>query len=302
LAASFENQRRSIVNSLFSRSGTLRLVALGGILSAAGIALLGKPTTTSSTAAAQSAPVETRSTSTNGFEVAGNTQCILTKVFTIAPVPLHPVSEVLVEPGSRVKKGQLLVKIDDDEPQADVRAKQAALENAQVGLQEARRFLDQSEKAYNRGALPEQIYHQARVGAIKSELDERAAKATLDAAKAELEHYRVTSEIDGVVSWLKVNPGMVSRPGTSVWGEVLDLRELDARCELTFEQIDQVAVGQVAEVRRKNKKEWTGSGRIVYVGIAADAKTGLVPVHVRFANPDERLRCGEPVDVRFLLR
>jgi RND family efflux transporter MFP subunit len=302
MADSFENQRSSIVNRLISATGTVRLLTLGAVLSAAGFALLGKPTATSPSATAQSAPAETRSSSASGFGVAGRTQCILTKVFSIAPVPLHPVAEVLVEPGSRVKKGQLLVKIDDDEAQADVRAKQAALENAQVALQEARRYLDQSEKAYNRGALPEQVYHQARVGAIKAEVDERGAKATLDAAKAELEHYSVTSEIDGIVSWLKVHPGMVSRPGTTVWGEVLDLRELDVRCELTFEQIDQVAVGQLAEVRRKSKKEWTGSGRIVFVGIAADMKTSLVPVHVRFANPDERLRCGEPVDVRFLLR
>ena len=33
----------------------------------------------------------------------------------IAPAVLHPVEEIHVTAGQRVKKGQLLVKIDDDE-------------------------------------------------------------------------------------------------------------------------------------------------------------------------------------------
>lgn len=233
------------------------------------------------------------------IEVAGRTQCILTRHFTIAPVPLHPVTEVLVEPGSRVKKGQILVKIDDDEPKADVRVKQAALENAQIALKEARRYLAQSEKVYQTGALPEQRYHEIRVGALKAEKDEQLAKAALDSAKAELEHYEVTAEIEGVVSWLEVHPGMVSRPGTTVWGEILDLRELDVRCEVPLDQVEQLRVGQPAEVRKKGKKELFGSGKVIFVGISVDPKTDLVPVLVRLPNPELRLRCGEPVQVRF---
>jgi RND family efflux transporter MFP subunit len=207
------------------------------------------------------------------------------------------VVEVLVEPGSRVKKGQPLVKLDDDEPQADVRAKQAALENVELVLQEARRHLTVAERASE--AVPEKLYYEIRLAALKAEREERVAKAALDSAKAELEHYEVTAQIDGVVSRLEVHPGMVSRPGTTVWGEILDLRELDVRCELTFEQVERVAVGQTAEVRRNGQKEVFGTGRVVFVGITADKKNGLVPVLVRLPNPQERLRCEEPVQVRF---
>src|SRR5213592_5040 len=52
----------------------------------------------------------------------------------LAPVVLHPVEEVLVALGARVKKGQPLVRIDDDEPRAEVRAKRAALGEQQAGL------------------------------------------------------------------------------------------------------------------------------------------------------------------------
>src|SRR5947199_8538007 len=55
------------------------------------------------------------------LEVMGRTQCAPGRKAALAPVPLHPVVEVLVRPGDRVKKGQELVKIDADEPTAEVR-------------------------------------------------------------------------------------------------------------------------------------------------------------------------------------
>ena len=40
---------------------------------------------------------------------------------------------------------------------------------------------------------------------------------------------------------------MVSRPGTTVWGEILDLSEIDVRCELTAEQADQASREEIDE-------------------------------------------------------
>ena len=105
--------------------------------------------------------------------------------------------------------------------------------------------------------------------------------------------------IEGVVSRLDVNPGTVSRPGTSVWGEILDLRELDVRCDVTAGQANQVAVGQAAEVYHESQPDRRYAGRVVFVGIAADPATGKVPVRVRVANPEGRLRCYIDVKVRF---
>jgi RND family efflux transporter MFP subunit len=235
------------------------------------------------------------------IDVAGRTQCMLTRKCSIAPVPLHPVTEVLVEPGSRVKKGQILVKLDADEPKADVRAKQAALESAELVLQETRRHLAAAENPYRTGALPEQTYYEIRMAALKAEKVERAAKASLDSARAELEHYEVVAQIEGVVSWLSVHPGTVSRPGTTIWGEILDLREIDVHCALTLDQVEHIRIGQTGEVRKKGRKDVFGTGRVVFVGIAVDSKSELVPVQLRLLNPDERLRSEEAVQVRFTL-
>jgi multidrug resistance efflux pump len=284
-------------------------------------------------------------------EVRGKTQPAPGRSATIAPVVLHPVIEVLVKPGDRVKKDQPLVKLDDDEPQADLRAKKAALAELQAGLarlkaqpreeeraemrallesarvsrKEARATFERLEKAMQKGVIPSQRYFDALAARDRYEAEERAAvarlekllkqpihleiaemeakvaasKANVEVSAAELEHYVVTAAIEGVVSRLEVNPGTVSRPGTSVWGEILDLREVDVRCELTPAQADQVAVGQPAELRRDGPSGDPWPGRVTFVGMTADPKSGLVPVLVRLSTPEQRLRCNADVWVRF---
>lgn len=230
------------------------------------------------------------------LEVAGLTQCASGRRGIIAPVPLHPVIDVKVVPGERVVKGQLLVVLDDDEPRADVRLKEALFDSARHAANEARRFLAKAESVTE--ILPEQRLFDARLAVRKAEADERAARAALDSAKAELEHYRVAAVLDGVVSWLDVCPGVVARPGTTVWGEIVDLRELDVRCELTPAEADHVSVGQKVEIRSAGQSE-VATGEIRFIGPVADAKTGRIPVLVHFANSHEHLRCGVPVSVRF---
>jgi multidrug resistance efflux pump len=304
-------------------------------------------------AAATPNPTATRPAESAVLEVTGKTGPAPGRLAVIAPTVLHPVVAVKVAPGDRVKKDQLLVKLDDDEPQADVRAKQAALHELKASLAKVKALPREQERADARAALAgarvsvgeyreafkrldalmqnghasEAVYRSTRAALLRYEADVRAAearlerllkqpvaleiaeaearvataRANLEASRAELEHYSVTAPIDGVVSWLDVHVGSVSRPGTTVWGEILDLRQLDVRCHLTPEQADRVSVGQAAEVRREGAPPQTlQAGRVVSVGMAADAKTGRVPVRVRLNNPGQRLRCYVPVTVRFL--
>jgi RND family efflux transporter MFP subunit len=235
----------------------------------------------------------------DGFVIAGQTQCVPQRKGIVAPTVLHPVTDVLVSVGDTVKKDQKLVQLDDDEPQADVRVKKANLENAGIAMREAKRYLASLEHLQMQGAIAEQRIHDARATALKWEADERAAKAAVEVAMAELEHYVVSAPIDGVVNRLEVHPGMVSRPGTTVWGEILDIRELNVRCQLTSGQADSVKVGDTVEVLTADLLTTHGTGRVIFIGLSANAETGKIPALVRIANPDGRLRCEVPVQLRF---
>ncbi len=283
-----------------------------------------------------------------GWEVEGKTVPAPGCIARIATAVIHPVEEVKVVAGQRVKKDQILVEIDKDEPLADVEARKAsltemqaslerlkreprheeqaearaALESARISAEAASKYLDRLHPVYKSGALAEQRYHESVVNKRKSVADETAArarlarlvkrpfewevgemqarintaKANLDAAKAELEHYTLKAPIAGVISWLDVCPGTVTRPGTAVWGEILDLSQIDVRCDLTPAEADRLYPGQAAEVIAGKA---TFQGKVESIGIAADRKTGKVPALVRIKNANERLRCYVPVKVRF---
>jgi multidrug efflux pump subunit AcrA (membrane-fusion protein) len=139
-------------------------------------------------------------------EVAGKTHPAPGRSATIAPVVLHPVVEVRVVPGDRVKKDQVLARLDDDEARADVRAKKAALAEAKVTVErlkkhpreeeraearaalasaritvaEYRGLMGRLEKLWGQGGVPEQTYHSTKAGLLRAESDERAATAHLD--------------------------------------------------------------------------------------------------------------------------
>jgi len=262
-------------------------------------ASLGSSTQTNPVAGTKALSVSANRSGT--FLVSGQTQCPPKRKGILAPAVLHPVTDVLVSVGDTVKKGQPLIQIDDDEPQADVRVKKAVLENTGIAAREAKRYLASLEKLQTQGAIPEQRIHDVRAIALKTEADERAAKAAMEMSMAELEHYVVSAPIDGVVNRLSVHPGMVSRPGTSVWGEVLDTKELEVRIQFTMAEAELVHAGDDGEVLAADLTKSYGTGRLIFIGLQANADNGKIPALVRVANPDGKLRCEVPVQVRFFV-
>jgi RND family efflux transporter MFP subunit len=233
------------------------------------------------------------------LEVVGRTRVPLTHKGAIAATVLRPVVEVLAAPGDRVKKGQVIIRLDDREAQAKVKGRAAALESARINLKAARNLLGRAEDAWKKGVLPDVRYLEMRNAVLKDEMEERAAQADLASARVELEFYAIKAPLDGTVAWLEAYPGVVAWPGSSVWGDVVDLKVLDVHCDLTAAQAEGLEVGRQADVAPAKGRGTYGVGKVVFVGNVADRRTGLVPVVLRLANPRERVRAGVAVAARF---
>ena len=106
----------------------LPLVACGLILGVLAVCELASPAADAPAASAQPGP-------TAPLEVPGRTRCMLARRGIIASAILRPVVEVLVGPGDRVTKGQVLIKLFDLEPQAKIRAREKELRSIEARAQ-----------------------------------------------------------------------------------------------------------------------------------------------------------------------
>jgi RND family efflux transporter MFP subunit len=183
------------------------------------------------TASAQAVPDE--------IEAPGSVKSAATA--EIAAQAMGTVQAVLVREGDPVRRGQLLVQIDDRELAARSSAAQSAIEEASAAREEAARAVaaaqaqaDVAKKTYDRFS-----YLREQKSVSPQEFDEveakyRAANAGLEqtrarqqqveamnqrvqsearAASAVAGYTRVTSPLDGIVVRRNVEPGVMAMPG-----------------------------------------------------------------------------------------
>jgi RND family efflux transporter MFP subunit len=126
------------------------------------------------------------------------------------------VVEIFVDAGDRVKKGQVLARIDTRDTDAQVAAGRAAVAQADAQLAQARLNLERTQSLLTQNFV-------SRAALDKAEADFKAAQAAADAARAgrvqadtARSYAELRSPIDGVVTRRLLDPGEVASPGLGI--------------------------------------------------------------------------------------
>jgi RND family efflux transporter MFP subunit len=126
------------------------------------------------------------------------------------------VTQFLVDAGDRVRKGQLLARIDARDTDAQLAARRAGVAQAEAMMVQARQNYERT-----RSLLDKNFISQAALD--KADADYRAAQAELEAARAAnvqastaRSHAELRSPIDGVVTRRLMEPGELAVPGRAV--------------------------------------------------------------------------------------
>jgi len=135
---------------------------------------------------------------------------------TVAAQLSGAVVEILVDAGDKVKKGQVLARIDTRDTDAQVAAGRAGVAQADAQLAQARLNLERTHSLLEKNFV-------SRSALDKAEADYKAAQATADAARAgrsqadtARSYAELRSPIDGVVTRRLMEPGEVASPGRGV--------------------------------------------------------------------------------------
>lgn len=197
------------------------------------------------------------------------------------------VVEVAVEEGDRVRRGQLLVRLEDSVLAAQRGAAEASVQEAEASLRLAQQDLIRSVELSRSQSSTRQILEQRQAAARQAEAQLAAARARRDEAAARFAQTRVVAPTDGTVSRRAALLGAVAPAGQEMVRLIRDDRlELDARVP----ELDLAAVRAGQRVRVVHgDREVEAQVRIVAPTVAAETRLGVV--HVALP-PDAGLRPG----------
>jgi len=188
-------------------------------------------------------------------------------------------SELLVDVGDEVTKGQLLAQFDDATMVAMLHQTEAAVAEAEANVAEAQANAQRAERLGKTGALSQQDATQYLTRGRTAQAQLESARARLRSQKLALDYTRVVAPDDGVISSRKATLGMVAQPGTELFRLVRQNR-LDWRAELSGAQLARVHIGDAATVQLADGSTATGKVRQVAPVLDENTRIGLAYVEL----------------------
>ncbi len=221
----------------------------------------------------------------------------------IVPKVPGKVSRVMVEMGDRVNKGDILFVLDEEDALLQLKQAEAAIAMAEANYRQnkemvdnARKDLERSEKLYEEGAISLQMLEQIRASASDAavqalEAQIKQARAGYDLALTQYNNTRVTSPIDGIVSYIDVDTGeMVS--GAAPAAVVVDMSRVVLEGSVGEALINRISPGGQVDVRIRSAGEEPFKGVLTAVSPAAHQMTGLYGIKVEIDNPRMVIKPG----------
>jgi RND family efflux transporter MFP subunit len=228
------------------------------------------------------------------------------------------VERVLVDRGSRVKQGDLLVELSAPEMNAHIAEAESRVQAAEADRSQADAQLAAAQSTYDRvkkaaetpGAIAgnEVIQTESQVEAAKALLTSRqqAIKALEGAVRSlkDLQSYlKISAPFEGVVTDRMIHPGALVGPGNE--GALLVIQQI-AHLRLVVpvpeEDVSGIVNGASVAFQVPAWPERTYSGTIARVSHSIDQKTRTMPVELDVTNRDGSLAPGMYPTVKWPVR
>lgn len=192
---------------------------------------------------------------------------------------------VFVEEADRVKPGDLLAKLEDEEVRL-------THEQARARFEKARTDHERAQQLYADGLSSQQAYQDAS-------LQLKLARADYDLARKRLEDTSITAPIAGLITERRIKAGdLVST--TQPLFRIVDLDRVRADVYVPEQEYFKIRQGQEVVLTADAFPDRPFRSSVGRLNPVIDAKSGMAKVTVTVQNPDRLLRPGMFVRVQIL--
>lgn len=196
------------------------------------------------------------------------------------------VLQVLKENGEKVRRGDLIVRLDDN-------AIREALNSAEEAVRASTQSFEQAERQYQRlktlqaqGMTSMQAMEDAEVRRNNSQSDLVAARSRAATARQQLQRTEARAPFDGIVSDRKVSPGDTAQIGKELV-KVIDPTSMRLEGLVAADRMSELKVGQTVFFKVNGYPQSDFEGKVRRIAAAANPTTRQVEVLVGFAGEQQ---------------
>jgi RND family efflux transporter MFP subunit len=212
---------------------------------------------------------------------------------TVSSKAQGKIVEMAVAENQRVAKGDLIARLESDEPRA-----QLALAEAEYN--DAVRELARVQSLRGSGAASQAAFDRAETKA-------EVSRAQRDVARVALGNREIRAPIDGTVirkirdagEFLTIGVSAEGDPGTAVV-TLADLSAIEVTLDVGESEISKVKLGTVALVTPEAMPRQRYLADVIEIAAMADRQKGVIPVKVRIREPERALLPEMSAKVSFL--
>lgn len=213
--------------------------------------------------------------------------------------------EIAFHSGQWVEEGDLLFRIEPDQYEARLASARAQLARSEAAQQEAQRTLARTQELVQRQTAARATLDEAQARADMAAADVEAARAAIRSAELNLSYTEIHAPISGQIGRPLITRGNLVGPESGPLARIVQLDPIWVAFSVSedvFVSLRQQAIAEGQELdpsglrftlRLPNGSDYPHPGEIDFAASETDARTGTIPVRLRFPNPNSLLLPGQ---------
>ena len=199
------------------------------------------------------------------------------------------ITEVRVNVGDRVQKGDVLATLQADSVRAELAQAEATLAEAAANAQEARAQAERARALQQQGFFSNAQLSQALAADASAQARVQSARALVQLQNVRLSQTQVKASDAGVISARQATVGSVVGSGTELFRLIRQGR-IEWRAEVTASEIGRIQVGSPVNITAASGQALQGKVRMVAPSVDAQTRNALV--YVDLTGPLGSARAG----------
>ena len=220
------------------------------------------------------------------------------------------IDKIFVADGAIVKTGDVLVKLDSRQIEAQIKQTEASIAKDQTVVEQTTRDIARAQELVSKGSGPQLNLDNAKTAQAAAKATLLGDQALLDNQKVQLTWYTLTSPLNGRVGAFAAKAGNIVRAGDNTVTGILATIVQTAPIYVSF-SVPQAVLAPLREAIERGEGDVMATpqgstravkGKIAVLDNTIDPSTGTITIRAIFDNTDDALWPGQLCNVRVTLK